>query len=402
MVLRHTFELGQIILGYDRWEEVMTTTFAGIINWVKELEFWEQAAFDLIVSGKEISEEDINSLVRYLLEENNLLEKEREHPQLKFNDYQVAEKDNVPYRLRKISNLRNINALVAGQTLEFGPNLTTIFGANASGKSGYARVLGSAGFTRGDQEIIPDITKVFDPDAPQLVDIELESDGELVSIEHKVGTPCPQLSLFYIFDSTSVIVHLTKKNTISFSPAGLSYLHKLVDLTDKVREKLTQQIDEKRKPNIYESLFQGDSEIKNIISSINHETDIASLKSLADLSPEDDAILKKLKQRVATIETQGISKKLEELEQNKIDLSGLISQVQEANKMLSEEAIEVISRDIKNFNSHITAANLLGLEKFKSGKLQSVGSDEWLDFIESAKSLSVVEAGDNEPPYPQE
>jgi ABC-type Na+ transport system ATPase subunit NatA len=387
----------------------MPTAIAEIIEWVKELKLWEQAAFELIISGKEISQSDIDSLVKYLLEENNLVDMEEKYPQLKFYDFQLTNEDHAPYRLRKISNLRNINALVSGQTLEFGDHLTAIFGVNGSGKSGYARVLGSAGFTRGDQQIIPDITKPFDPNAPQLVDIELQSDDKTIStddkpisIEHKIGSPCPQLSSFYIFDSTSVIVHLTKKNTVSFSPTGLSHLRNLANLTDKVREELSRQIDERRRPNIYEPLFQGESEVKQLISSLNHETDIASLKALAELSLADEETLKTLKQRITTIETQGIAKKIEGLEQNKQDLAELILRLREVSESLSEKAIELINKDVRSFNTHLVAANILGLENFRSGKLRSIGKNEWIDFISSAKSLSVMESDNDKHSYPQE
>src|SRR4051812_34244649 len=40
-------------------------------------------------------------------------------------------------RLVSISEVTNVNALVTDQRLEFGPELTTIYGGNGTGKSGY-------------------------------------------------------------------------------------------------------------------------------------------------------------------------------------------------------------------------------------------------------------------------
>lgn len=380
----------------------MTKAFAEILKWVSKLDYWEQVAFDLLVSGKEITKDDIGFLVEYLLEEKGLIEKDGDRPDLKFKEYLLAHEECAPYKLTRISNLRNINALVENQTLEFGPNLTAIFGGNGSGKSGYARVLGSAGFTRGDEEIIPDINKPFNSDTPQLVDIELDCEGELVPIEYEIGTPCPQMASFYVFDSTSVVIHLTKENTISFSPIGLSYLRELAVLTDRVRDELKHQVDERNKPNIYQEIFQGDSIVQKKISSLSHETIIEELKSLANFISSDEDTLKKLKKQISIIETKGIPTKIKELEQNKKDLSQLVQQIKMVNDGLGKENITKINQDIKSLNGYLGAANQLGLEKFKAGKLSTVGSEEWQDFIHAAKLLSTIEVKDAEHPYPHD
>lgn len=381
---------------------MMTTAFAEILNWVSNLDFWEQASFDLIVSGKDIKDDDVDLLVRYLLEDEELTERKGERHELKYKEYLVTNGDCAPYKLTRISNLRNINALVENQILEFGPNLTAIFGGNGSGKSGYARVLGSAGFTRGDEEIIPDINKPFNPDAPQLVEIELDCEGEAVTIEYEIGTPCPQLSSFYIFDSTSVIVHLTKENTISFTPTGLSYLRDLTVLTDQVREKLRRLIEQTKKPNTYIEIFQGDSIVQELISSLSHDTDIEELRSLANFLYSNEETLNTLRKQITTIETKGIPVKINELEQNKEDLSQLVQQIQTINDDLSKETIDAINRAIKNLNEYLDVANQLGLVKFKAGKLSTVGSEEWQDFILAAKQLSTIELDDDEHPYPHD
>ncbi len=381
---------------------MLTSSFAEIIDWVDKLDFWEQAAFDLIVSGNEISDADIDLLVQYLLEDNNLNGKSGERPELKYKDYFVTSDDDAIYQLKKIANLRNINALAPNHKLEFGSNLTAIFGATGSGKSGYARVLGSAGFTRGDEEIIPDITKPFDPDAPQLVDIELVREGEAIFIEHEVGLPCPQLSSFYVFDATSVIVHLTEKNTISFSPAGLSYLQTLANLTDDVRTRLNQKIDIKKKENIFTSLFHEDSAVKELVSSISHQTDLEELKEQANFTSDDKEELKKLKSRINTIETKGIPSQIKELQQSKEDLATLITKIKLVVGGLDSEMVNSINQDIKNVNTHLEVANKLGLESFKAGKLQSVGTEEWHTFIHAAKDLASVEVDNQDRPYPQD
>lgn len=380
----------------------MVSSFVDIIDWVKELDYWEQAAFDLIISGEEISDKHLNQLVLYLLSENQLSEDRVDTPELKYKEYLITAEEDRTYQLTKISNLRNINALAPNQTLEFGSHLTAIFGVNGSGKSGYARVLGSAGFTRGDEEVIPDITKPFDPEASQLVDIELVSGGEEIHLEHQVGKPCPELSSFYAFDSTSVIVHLTQKNSISFAPAGLSNLQRLAKLTDDVREKLGQFIESKKKENIFVSYFHGESTVKELVDSISHETDLNTLKEKAAFTVADDEMLKNIHHRINTIKTKGISQQIKELKQSKADLEQLISKIKEVVDGLDSSVIADINQEITDIRSSLDAANKLGFEHFKSGHLASVGTEEWHTFIHSAKALGLIEEGGQEASYPKD
>jgi hypothetical protein len=126
--------------------------------------------------------------------------------------------------------------------LTFNPVLTVVYGENGSGKSGYARVLGSACFTRGDREILPDITKPNSGKAAITAEIEIISNDAESTIQHRIDRPCPQLSSFYVFDSTSVQAHMSGRNEFSFSPAGLPYLKQLSQVTDQVRSRLAKKV----------------------------------------------------------------------------------------------------------------------------------------------------------------
>lgn len=380
----------------------MTSALVEIAEWVDSLEFWEQAAFDLILQDTNLTDDELEKLVGFLLEDNDLVEKKGRRPKLRYKDLLEVGNENTPFTIRKISNLQNINALAQGQSLEFGPNLTAIFGVNGSGKSGYARVLGSAGFTRGDEDIIPDITKPFNPDEPQTVSIELASDGAAILLEHEVGSPCPELSSFYIFDSTSVIVHLTQRNVISFSPAGLSNLQALAGLTDKVRKKLNQQIEGKKRDNPFIAKFHGDSVIKTFVSTISYETDLGELKALAKFTTDDSNNLRDNLDRLNTIETKGVPAQIKELAQSKDDLEGLVASIRAAASGLGIESITTINQEIIEANASLEVANALGLDAFKAGTLNTVGTDEWHKFIHAAKGLALLEEDVKEISYPQD
>jgi len=140
----------------------MPSILREISEWSTTLPYWEQAALEKIVSGVTYTDGVYEELLQYLLEDAGLAESNGSRPELQFPQAALKEEDIEKHntiRLKRISNLRNINALVPDQVLEFCDQLTVIFGSNGSGKSGYARVLASASFTRGDKQILRDITK---------------------------------------------------------------------------------------------------------------------------------------------------------------------------------------------------------------------------------------------------
>src|SRR6185436_3810206 len=143
----------------------MSKILHDITQWAETLPYWEQAALDKILSAKALVEDDYEELLGYLLADAEPLpkgKKKQERPPF-LRATTETPSNQAPCSLLKLSDLHNVNALASDQTLTFGPQITVVFGGNGSGKSGYARVLGSAGFSRGDKEVLPDA--LHSPDA---------------------------------------------------------------------------------------------------------------------------------------------------------------------------------------------------------------------------------------------
>jgi len=60
--------------------------------------------------------------------------------------------------LTRLHDVANVNHLAPEQEIAFNTRLTVLFGENATGKSGYARILKRAANVRSAEEILPDIT----------------------------------------------------------------------------------------------------------------------------------------------------------------------------------------------------------------------------------------------------
>lgn len=378
----------------------MQTVMAKIVEWGKELPYWEQVALDQIISGEEFTEDTYQTLLQLLLEDEGLAEKSCTRSVPHF--YQLASApvtDGCKTRLKKISNLKNVNALAENQVLTFNPALTVVYGENGSGKSGYARVLGSAGFTRGDREVLPDIAKPNSSKTTSTAEIEIVSNDVERTIQHRIDRPCPQLSSFYVFDSTSVQAHMSGKNEFSFSPAGLSFLKQLSEATDQVRSRLAKKVTDCCQPCEYVDVFQGNSEVSQIIATLSPKTDLNRLKTLATLTDIEKRRRNELAIEIASAALDKVKEQIEKLNKHIQVLENLAAQLSQADELLSDVHIDEINQTILHHERCQRAVNLLDKNQFQNDQLPDVGTPNWQRFLEAARDWSNDKV---ENKYPQE
>ncbi len=377
---------------------------AGILSelsqWAKTLPYWEQAALDKIIAkgGSALTDADYEEFVQYFLEDVNAKTPIKTRPVIQFSQYDGEQVNGEPLLLLEITNLQNVNALATGQTLSFGDGLTVIFGANGSGKSGYARLLGCASFSRGDREVLPDVSHPFDPAILPSADIYV-ADGEgHKTIHYQANTQCHELASIYVFDSTSVQVHLTRENNLSFSPHGFSYLTALSEVTDRCRERVKEKLRMLLSPHGFGLIFQGDSEVSRLITSLDVKTDMKVLENLANVTQDERRRLEELNIEIAKLISEDILKKIGLLEGAINDLERLILQLCRIEEGLNDQAIQEINFSIEVVRDRQDAVDQMSVDRFKTEFFKQTGGNFWRRFIESAKTLADAERPDGSYP----
>lgn len=369
----------------------MNKAVTDIINWISTRPFWEQAAFDKILSNATLLENDYAELVRLLEEDCDLCETKTAKPKLECltRAQEIATTEKRKITLEKVGNVQNVNALVPGQALAFNDKLTIIFGANGSGKSGYARILSTTCFTRGERSVLPDITKPAKPGDIINCDIEISNGSEKQTIHYDINDTIPELANFYTFDSTSIQAHLTGDNSFSFSPVGLEWLTKLASLTDEVRRRLKEKA-KSLMPNNFGRLFTGESEITDIILRLGADTDLQKLKELAKRETNSTQRIEELAEELQQIKLLDIATQIADIKRLKTNLEQVESNLQ----------IDVIIQELKSYKEKLDTASRQSIDQFKTDKFKSIGTAEWTRFIQAAASLANTE-GSHEEPYPQ-
>jgi ABC-type lipoprotein export system ATPase subunit len=384
-------------------EWIMPSIVREISEWGSTLPYWEQAALEKIVSGVTITDDELDELLQYLLEDAGLADKNGERPALRFSRAPADEEDerHNNIRLKRIANLHNINALVPGQVLEFDDQLTVIFGSNGSGKSGYARVIASAAFTRGDTQILRDVSKPLDDNDPLSADLGIEIEGKPFSIHHEIGRMCSEMRSFYVFDSTSVRAHLTQSQPMSFSPAGLEYLTRLAGVTDGVRKCLQQRVDQLNCANPFLMRFVGgETAVTQVINTLGTQTDLGLIRQLGTLSDDEVKRIQTLDRDIAFLKSANIPEQITKLEQTISDLDLLAKALEGLGNILEDERVTLVWQNVQNWVNANRLAQARGVEQFQNPWFQQTGSQVWNEFIQAAYQLAQAEThGDH--PYPE-
>jgi energy-coupling factor transporter ATP-binding protein EcfA2/biotin operon repressor len=374
-------------------------------EWGKTLPFWQQYALDVILAGEEITDQHHTNALQFLLEDKNLREKNAERPEIRFLQLEAGDTNNhqeKPVRLVQVSHLENINALVPDQRLTFSPRLTIIFGENGSGKSGYARVLGASGFTRGDRDILPNIMEEYEEPPEQTAVIEVQVGDETKTLYCQFPeVQHPELQTIFMFDSTSVRAHLTDANEISFTPASLLSLSSLATFTDAVGAKLEELVETEDQPIDFTRNFFGISSIVEKVTSLDHDTNIEELRTLAQLSPDGVKQLEDLERKIGRLKSETITEQIAKLKETKADLERLRSRVAAVESALTAEAIQPLADDLAKYQEIEELVEKSGVTQFQTAHFGHTGSDAWSAFVQSAGQLAKMESS-KDALYPQD
>ena len=149
-----------------------------------------------------------------------------------------APSDDAPtLRLVRIAEVSNVNRLVYGQEIEFNERVTVVYGENASGKTGYARVLKQVAGARSAGRVLPDVYTSTPGTPTATIDYALGSDTE--SHPWRDGTPpVAALGRVCVFDAPAAPLHVDDDLQYLYTPADIALFEYVHAALSGVRELL--------------------------------------------------------------------------------------------------------------------------------------------------------------------
>lgn len=374
-----------------------------IISWLKGYDYWFQYAGNRLLEGENVSDALADTIYQLFKEDYGLKPIEEEREDILFNEIAVdAAAVAGQLQLQIIKDIENVNALATGQSIPINPNLTIIYGGNGTGKSGYVRLLNNAFSSRGDKQILPNVFSSVATGEPQCK-FTFQSVAAPYDLAYPLQKNNVEFSQYSVFDTHSIRVLLEQDNKLDFTPIGFEFFEKTLQLYEALKAQVYEEINKNRPVNEFEKFFVNDNAINKAIANLGANSNEEELKALGTFTDEDDSKLAKLIAKREELKALDIPKKIAELQKLLLELYEFISRQQTILNCLKPEDIKQYKSLINSFHKFQELAKQEGLKNLEDYTIESLGSNEWKEFIKASKNYAtVVEANRIEEIYPEE
>lgn len=217
-----------------------------ILSWSKSCPTWQRDALRRLIQNGTLSTNDFSELTLICQSKHGLSLPETPAPA----NQPLAEEhlppdfqSNQAVALTAVEAVQHVNALTSKQPLAFGSTgLTVVYGDNASGKSGYARILKCACRARSrPKRILPDVFSATANDVASAT-IKFKVGSEDASHAWQDGeTIRSPLASVSVFDSACALYYVEEANDVAFRPFGLDLLDKLASACTHLKRGFDQE-----------------------------------------------------------------------------------------------------------------------------------------------------------------
>jgi energy-coupling factor transporter ATP-binding protein EcfA2 len=376
------------------------TVLDAVIEFARELPGWQADAVRRLLTQDALSEKDKGELLSMLKAQHGLasiesLELKPRPPQR--GDISGAPEVTAKVKLKAMKDLSNVNAIEDGSKLLFGhEGLTIIYGENAAGKSGYARVLKRACRARDTKErILPNVNsnKTHGP-ASATFKFSI-NDGEDKEEKWVDGEGGPDvLTNIAVFDRKCARVIVDENNKAEYLPYGAHIFTDLVNLLREFRERLNQE-----KPEIQAIEYNdipSQTEAGQLLLQINLPKTSYAIEKFAKWASSDEKVLIEIERQIAKSRMEDPIRGAAKIRAVKGRLIGLSQKIDFIHSTLSDERVESLKQTITNLDAAEKALKQASSESLADEPLPIVGGETWRKMYDAAKEYSVLHA------YPKE
>lgn len=287
-------------------------------------------------------------------------------------------------RLAKVDKVSGVNAIRAGAKIEFGCDVTVVYGQNGSGKSGFSRLMKHICGARNKPDLLPDVFTATIPE-PQAEVTIAENGAAATFLWTMAAGAVPKLRHVHVFDNATAAGYVNSKSEATYEPRKLRFLSALVEIADAVAAELV-----RRKTTLASKLpavapeFRG-SEAETFLRGLRHDIDGKTVDAACSWSAEDAAWKTAIG---ASLKETDVAGKLKDVARRKKSLELFETQVSTLKAAASDENAAVFEKAKLDAATKRKAASEDAEDAFRNSALDGIGKASWKLLWESARAYS--------------
>ena len=374
-----------------------------IVDWSESLPLsdWQRDALRRLYGTCPLSSQDEEELLAICKQQHSLLDEGETASAavpLTKDDVPAEDAASSSVTIKRVSDVNYVNALADNQQVSFQENgITIVFGNNASGKSGYARILKTVCRARSGEDILHNIyeSKPTEPASAKL----LYSIGgsSQPAFEWKGGdSSADALSHVSVFDSKCAPIHVDEENEAAFIPLPLHILKELSDICRRFKpkfQKMSSTLSAQIPVGLRDLKCSPKSKAGAFLHGLKPTSSIDEAKQLAEVSIEEQARIEELKTTLQADPEKAISS--EQSKKQRVD--AVIDRVIDQLKGLDADAAQSYRTTLDAAHSKAQAADVAATTAFQNEPLDGVGSETWKALWEAARKYSESHAYPDQP-----
>lgn len=358
-----------------------------IADWAASRPAWQQAAFAELAAGNTLGSTDFEAIARRLTDGRE----ERPTVALTASDLPGAAASGRRVSLLSVQPVAHVNALLGGQELTFSTDgLTVVYGDNASGKSGYARLIKRMVRARHQEEVL---TNIFEDrrDATPTAVVSFETGGEKHE-EPWPGDTTRSLGQVSFYDKACGDAYVSSDSDVTYRPSALSLLDGLIRACDGVRNVLDGSLVANTQARVQFPAVEVDTPIGRFLARLSPGTTEAEIDAACVLPDDADVEIARLAQEEARLRQSDPAKERARLTDASSKLDALAGHLAALDEALGKAAEEKLRSARQRAAALRAAAEIASSESFDTEPVPGVGSETWRALWDAAKRFSEAQA----------
>lgn len=361
--------------------------------WVADRPDWQKDVVSRFCRNEALSDDDIASVADRLVSEA--------YPTaapIGPQDVPGATDCGEPVTLDGVSEVAGINALLPDQRLTFGDTgLTIVYGDNASGKSGFARLIRQAVTARVKTDLLGDVFASTHDDQMALFEYTV---GDRPQTWRLGDVSRQELSRIRFYDEECGDAYVTTASEIAYRPSALTLLDRLSAACERLQQELGNRLTDNKQQRPAMPLLAEDTRARAFLDALNARTTQEQIDAATALMTDHDAVLAAKLQEAARLQGSDPHREKIRLEQLAAQWDSVKSQVEILARAVNAEAISKLASEKARCISLREAARIASQNTFDAEPLDGVGSETWRALWDAARSYSTTTAyHDHEFPF---